>query len=114
MLIDYENVGPSLQHCRVPDDAQVIVFLGQTTAKIHPHLARLVGRRGEFVNMDGRGPNALDLHLAFYAGMIASTDRTSHITFISHDKGFDPLLNHMSRLGVSAMRLEPPRKLVAK
>ncbi|ABD71970.1 conserved hypothetical protein (plasmid) [Rhodoferax ferrireducens T118] len=109
-LVDYENVGPSLRHCNIADDAQVIVFLGQTTAKIHPRLAQWVGRRGEYINIEGKGPNALDFHVAFYAGMIVNMDRSSRITVISRDKGFDPLLTHMSRMGVSATRVEPPTR----
>lgn len=115
VLVDYENVGPSLRHCQIAEDAQVIVFLGQTTAKVHPHLARWLGRRGEFINIEGRGPNALDFHISFYVGMLVNGDRTSVITIISGDKGFDPLLAHLSRMGVSAKRIAPPsRQLLSK
>lgn len=111
-LVDYENVGPSLRHCQIADDAQVIVFFGQTTAKIHQHISRWLGRRAEFIQIDGRGPNALDFHVAFYAGMIVNEDRTSRLTVISRDKGFDPLISHIAKMGVSVMRLEPPARKV--
>lgn len=109
-LVDYENVGPSLRHCQIADDAQVLVFLGQSTAKISPRLASWLGRRGEYISIDGRGPNALDFHISYYAGAIVNADRTSKITIISGDKGFDPLLAHMNRAGVWAKRIEPPTR----
>jgi hypothetical protein len=110
VLVDYENVGPSVRNCRIADDAQVIVFFGQTTAKIHPHISRWLGHRAEFITIDGRGPNALDFHISFYAGMIVNEDITSRITVISRDKGFDPLITHVAKMGVSVKRLDPPAR----
>lgn len=112
VLVDYENAGPSLRHCQIADDAQVIVFFGQTTTKIRQHLCRWLGHRAEFINIDGRGPNALDFHISFYAGMIVNENRSSQITVISRDKGFDPLLTHVAKMGVSVRRLEPPERRV--
>ena len=42
--------------------------------------------------------------------MIVNEDITSQITVISRDKGFDPLITHVAKMGVSVKRLDPPAR----
>lgn len=109
VLVDYENVGPGLRSCTFDDNAQVLVFLGKTNAKIHPHIARWLGSRAEYITMEGQGPNALDFHISYYLGDLLANNRDAHVTIVSGDKGFDPLLRHLCKSGRWVARIEPKR-----
>lgn len=112
-LVDYENVGPALRGCLIQEDAQVLVFLGQTNAKVHPHVARWLGRRAEYITINGRGPNALDFQIAYYVGTLVQADRSCEVQIVSGDKGFDPLINHLRDSGVNISRVTPPKRLAS-
>ena len=45
----------------------------------------------------GVGKNALDFQLAFYAGRIFEKEPEACIHIVSHDKGFDPLVEHIKK-----------------
>jgi hypothetical protein len=110
VLVDYENVGPGLRACAISEDAQVLVFLGKTNAKIHPHISRWLGNRAEYISMEGQGPNALDFHISYYMGNILAHNSDAVVTIISGDKGFDPLVRHLTKSGRNVKRVEPQRQ----
>jgi hypothetical protein len=110
-LVDYENVGPALRGCLIKDDEQVLVFLGQTNAKVHPHISRWLGRRAEYITINGRGPNALDFQIAYYVGTLVQSSRDCTIQIVSGDKGFDPLIGHLRDSGINIKRSTVPAKI---
>ena len=54
-----------------------------------------MGTRAEYVRMTGRGPNALDFLIAFYAGELSRTMPGVQFYIVTQDRGFDPLINQL-------------------
>src|SRR3546814_10359453 len=54
-----------------------------------------LGSRAEYIRISGNGPNALDFHIAYYIGKIASEEPKAFFHIISKDTGFDPLIAHL-------------------
>ncbi len=97
ILVDYENVQPKNLELLVEHSVKVFVFVGNKQSKIPFEFADAVqslGSRGEYVRIDGTGPNALDFHIACYLGRLSKDDPQGYFHIISKDKGFDPLIDH--------------------
>lgn len=109
ILIDYENVQPD-NLAQLTDPAfRVLVFVGDKQVKITFELAaamQALGARGEYVKIEGNGLNALDFHIAFYIGQLASCDKHSQFHIISKDTGFDPLIRHLKHKHIQIERRE--------
>ena len=45
------------------------------------------------------GKNALDFHLSFYMGYIASRHQQAKFVVVANDKGYEPMLEHAKALG---------------
>ncbi len=83
------------------------VFLGKSNTKIHSELAiamQKLGNRGDYVMLESSGSNALDFHIAYYLGVLASANPTARFHIISKDTGFDPLVAHLSSRAIEASR----------
>lgn len=117
VLLDYENVQPTAEALRalVPDARQVWVFHG-------PHQRDVAQRFSAFGNdvmavpISKTGKNALDFHLSFYMGYIASKNPASAMVVIANDKGYEPMLEHARAMGFAVRRLAPgqPRPAARK
>jgi hypothetical protein len=109
VLIDSENVQPdSIEKLR-REHFRVVVFVGANQKRIDIAVAKAVqalGANGEYVQISGNGPNALDFHIAFYIGRFSLEYPNSSFYIISKDKGFDPLIKHLSEMDISCTRLE--------
>lgn len=107
VLIDYENVQVKSLALLKGDQFRVRVFLGKTNTKIHSELAialQRLGERAEYITLESSGANALDFHIAYYLGVLATTDPTAYFHIISKDKGFDPLIQHLKARAMHAAR----------
>jgi PIN domain len=107
VLIDYENVQPDALSRLDADHFKILVFVGSNQAKLAYATAEALQRMGskaEYIKISGNGPNALDFHIAFYIGQIATTDPTAYFHIISGDTGFDPLIKHLKSRKVFAAR----------
>jgi len=62
------------------------------------------GNKAEYIKISSNGPNALDFHIAFHIGQIATNDPTAYFHIISKDTGFDPLIQHLKSRNVFAAR----------
>ena len=49
----------------------------------------------EYIQVDGNGTNALDFHIAYYIGRLATEYPDAYFHIISKDTGFDPLIKHL-------------------
>ncbi len=108
LLIDYENV----QNINLSEiegaDCKVYIFTGSSQNKIPIELVRsaqALGDRLDWVRIDGNGPNALDFHIAYYLGAYVAKNPTNEYVILSRDKGFDPLIKHITREKVSCKRI---------
>jgi hypothetical protein len=110
VLVDYENVQPTEAQLRalIPAATHVWLFHGQ-----HQKAERLnfagFGDHLTLVPITHTGKNALDFHLSFYMGYIASRHPDAHFVVLSNDKGYGPMLAHASALGFDAQAVGMPR-----
>lgn len=107
-LIDFENVQPKALDRLKPGTCQIKVFLGQQQTRLLLELVQALqpfGSDAEYIQIQGSGPDAVDFHIAFYIGRLASAHPGATFDIISKDKGFDPLVRHMAKLGIGCRRL---------
>jgi len=95
------------------------VFHGQNQKNVATHQA-LWGQRVTLVPVERPGKNALDFHLSFYIGYVASRSPKAHFVVISNDLGYGPMLEHARTLGFSVQQIgfqktpALPKKAVAQ
>ena len=107
VLIDYENVQPEALSVLDEEHFKVLVFVGASQTKLAFEAAaalQRMGNRAEYIKISGNGSNALDFHIAFYIGQLASSDPTAYFHIISKDTGFDPLIQHLKSKKLFAAR----------
>lgn len=107
VLIDYENVQVKSLALLKDGHFRVRVFLGPKNLKLHRDLVfamQALGERGQYIELEAGGSNALDFHIAYYLGVLAAADPKGVFHVISKDTGFDPLLQYLKTEGVSATR----------
>ena len=107
VLVDFESVQPTSLAALEQDPYRVVVFVGATQAKLPFEVVASIQRMGEraqYVKISGAGPNALDFHIAFYIGELATHDPTAFFHIISRDAGFDPLIKHLKGRHIFAAR----------
>jgi hypothetical protein len=107
VLIDSENAQPdSIEKLR-HDHFRVVVLVGANQKRIDIAVAKAVhalGPNGEYIQISGNGPNALDFHIAFYIGRYSLEFPDSYFHIISKDKGFDPLIKHLKEKKIFCTR----------
>ena len=121
VLLDYENVQPSDAELRalVPDAGQVWVFHGPHQREVEKRFASF-GTGATAVPISKTGKNALDFHLSFYMGYIASRNPDSKMVVVANDKGYEPMLEHAKAMGFVVRRQShgevkaPAKKTAAK
>ena len=126
VLLDYENVQPSVDELRllVPDASQVWIFHGPQQRQVEQRFAAF-GSGVTAVPISKTGKNALDFHLSFYMGYIASRNPASAMVVVANDKGYEPMLEHAKAMGFvvrrqshgevkAAVKKAVARKVVAK
>lgn len=107
VLIDYENVQPKNLDLLESHPFKVLVFVGQSQARIPFDLAdsmQLLGKDARYVRISGNGQNALDFHIAYYIGELAAGESDAFFHIISKDKGFDPLIDHLKERKIRVRR----------
>jgi hypothetical protein len=109
LFIDYENVTQvKLANIQRPN-LKIFIFVGCAQVKIPFDLVReahLLGDAVEWIGVEGIGANALDFHIVFYLGQISLQAPTSNYVILSRDRGFDPLIQHLDKLGISCRRID--------
>lgn len=106
-LIDFENVPCENVGALVPGSCRIFVFVGANQPRLSFELVQALqpfGSDVEYVKISGNGPNALDFHIAFYAGRLSMQFPGSHFTIISADTGFDPLVRHLANQNIRCER----------
>ena len=126
VLLDYENVQPNDGELRslVPDAGQVWVFHGPQQHQVEQRFPSF-GANVTAVPISKTGKNALDFHLSFYMGYIASRNPASTMVVVANDKGYEPMLEHAKAMGFvvrrqshgvinAATKKTPTKKVVAR
>lgn len=107
VLIDYENVQPKNLEILENHPFKVFVFVGANQVKVPFDLAvamQALGKSAKYIKISGNGPNALDFHIAYYIGELATEDPKGYFHIISKDTGFDPLIKHLKSRNIRVLR----------
>lgn len=107
VLIDFENVHVKSLDLLKGEHFRVIVFLGPKNTKLPVDLVLAMqdfGERAAYVVLEATGANALDFHLAFHLGRLATENPDGFFHIISKDTGFDPLIQHLKSRKVFSAR----------
>lgn len=107
LLVDFENV-QQIDASRLDDNFHIMVFVGASQKNIPIELVRNLQRFGNRVvwqKVEGNGSNALDFFIACQLGRVLERSPRLHCVVLSKDKGFEPLLQHLSRNGLKCKRI---------
>ena len=109
VLVDFENVQPETLASLADGQFKVKVFVGAAQARGRisfelSHSMQMLGANAEYVKIARSGPNAVDMHIAYFIGKILERERDAVVHVISKDTDFDPLLEYLRANGVSCKR----------
>jgi hypothetical protein len=109
VLVDFENIQPASLSGLLGGAFKVLIFVGasQARGRISFELSRSVqqlGANAEYVPIARSGPNAIDMHIAYYIGALLEKERNAGIHIISGDTDFDPLIEFLRAKGFSVHR----------
>lgn len=108
LLVDLENKH-KVDLSPLDDSFRAIIFVGANQnppkASKKPATAHRFSRV-DFLKISGTGKNALDFHIAFELGRTFQTAPETECFVLSGDKGFDPLLSHLTSNGMNCRRIE--------
>ena len=107
LLVDFENV-PKVDLSALPPDVTVPFFFGASQRTVPTAFlkeALKLGPRFVPIDIEGQGKNALDFHIAFYLGEYLQAAPGAECVILSRDKGFDPLVRHLSGRGFKVRRV---------
>jgi len=108
VLIDFENVQPKNLELLANHPFKIYIFVGANQTKVSFDLASAMqelGKGAKYIKISGNGPNALDFHIAFYIGELATNDPKAFFHIISKDTGFDPLVRHLKGRNINVQRV---------
>jgi len=109
LFVDYENVQDIDLGALGDDPVELIVILGKDQKPPPTRLlSSLLERAGSLrlVKLQRAGRNALDMALSFHIGTAAARDPNGSFHILSEDQDYDPLIAHLQRAGVAAVRVE--------
>ncbi|WP_204113982.1 PIN domain-containing protein [Shimia biformata] len=107
ILVDFENVQPKNLGLLRGHAFTLVIFVGANQKSVPFDFATALqdlGENASYQKITGNGANALDFHIAFHMGEIAAKDTNAYFHVISRDKGFDPLIEHMRKQKIHALR----------
>lgn len=107
LLIDFENI-QKVDLSLIDETFQVMIFVGASQKSVPIDLvteAQKLGTRAEWRRVDAQGSNALDFFIACELGRAIERSSKLHCIILSKDKGFDPLLRHLNKSGLSCKRI---------
>ena len=123
VLVDFENVQPDSLAALANGPFRVKVFVGATQAKGRisfelSHSMQMLGANAEYVKIARSGPNAVDMHIAYYVGRLLEKEPAAMIHIISKDTDFDPLIEYLHAKGSACKRVksigEIPKQALAR
>ena len=109
ILIDYENLQVKNLDELFEIDSEICVFTGPLQKKYSADLvqsAQKFGNRLKWIPISRQGSNALDFHIAYYLGQVSQNEPKPYFHIISHDTGFDALIDFMRGQNLFIDRVE--------
>ncbi len=110
VLVDFENVQPDSLEALASGAFKVKVFVGAQQAKGRVSFEfsesmQKLGAHAEYVRIARSGPNAVDMHIAYYVGRLLEKEPHAAVYIISRDTDFDPLIEYLEARGSQCKRL---------
>jgi hypothetical protein len=116
LLVDFENV-QQVDLSKLDASYQVIIFVGASQKNIPIELvtnAQKLGSRVDWQKVEGNGSNALDFYIAMHLGRVLEMSPNLECIVLSKDKGFEPLLRYLNKVGLKCTRLNSLLELDSK
>jgi hypothetical protein len=107
ILIDFENVQPDKIGALDTGAFKIKVFVGAKQSRVALGLASALqpmGNAVEYIQIEGSGRNALDLHIAYYIGRLAVEEPGAVFHIVSKDTDYDPLIDHLKGKKIHCQR----------
>lgn len=116
VLVDFENVQPDSLEALSSGAFRVKVFVGANQAKGRVSFEfsesmQKLGSHAEYVRIARSGPNAVDMHIAYYVGRLLEKEPHAALFIISRDTDFDPLVEYLQARGSSCRRVKSINEL---
>ncbi len=117
VLVDFENVQPETLESLANGAFKVKVFVGAQQAKGRVSFEfsesmQKLGSHAEYVRIARSGPNAVDMHIAYYVGRLMEKEPHAKVYVISRDTDFDPLMEYLQDKGSGARRVRTVAEVV--
>lgn len=107
ILIDFENVQPDKIGALDTGAFKIKVFVGAKQSRVALGLASALqpmGNAVEYIQIEGSGRNALDLHIAYYIGRLSIEEPGAVFHIVSKDTDYDPLIDHLRGKKIQCQR----------
>jgi hypothetical protein len=109
VLVDFENVQPDSLGALAGGSFRIKVFVGASQARGRisfqlSHSMQMLGANAEYVKIARSGPNAVDMHIAYFIGRLIEKEPNAFIYIVSRDTDFDPLVEYLQAAGVACKR----------
>lgn len=107
-FVDYENLG-SLEGIELDSYQRIFVFCGPKNTKVKfGSLPANASLQLEIIGVQTISDNNVDFHLSFYLGSWhVRTENDIGFHVISHDKGYNGLIQHIKALGRDCKIIKP-------
>ena len=117
VLVDFENVQPDSLEALGSGAFRVKVFVGANQAKGRVSFEfsesmQKLGSHAEYVRIARSGPNAVDMHIAYYVGRLLEKEPHATLFIVSRDTDFDPLVEYLQARGIACRRVKSVAELV--
>jgi hypothetical protein len=111
VLVDFENVQPDSLAALAGGAFRIKVFVGATQARGRisfefSNSMQMLGSHAEYVKIARSGPNAVDMHIAYFIGRLVEKEPNPFIYIVSRDTDFDPLVEYLQAAGVACKRVK--------
>ena len=114
LLVDFENV-QQVDLAQLDDTFQIVIFVGANQKSVPIELVTGSQKLSiEWQRIDASGNNALDFFIACQLGRALEKSPKQQCLILSKDKGFDPLLRHLNKMGLQCRRLNSLLELSPK
>jgi hypothetical protein len=107
VFIDFENI-QKINNKIIDPKTKIIVMVGlDQDSKAFDFAKNLFENISsiELIKVNGRGPNALDIFIAFYIGRYFDSIKESEIIICSKDSDYDQLIKHLDGYGIIIKRI---------
>jgi PIN domain-containing protein len=110
VLVDFENVQPDSLEALASGAFRVKVFVGAQQAKGRVSFEfsesmQKLGSHAEYVRIARSGPDAVDMHIAYFVGRLLEKEPHAALYIISRDTDFDPLVEFLVARGHACHRV---------